>query len=258
MKLFNEIFDAVISLGCTCRCAKHLSSMSLRQFSSPFDWVMGSTFECRIDMLCTGFSKYLKYENLVPREDSPDSCEGHRSVDDVKYGFAFLHDFPNLRDVAETYPAVKAKYDRRIKRLLDVLHGDNRVCFVWWSHDQVVDDAVLIESIERIDRVFKARIDFLIIENGPSKTPELHRLAEDRIVRIRCSLVTSEYDLFGDKRRCRKIFLALRVKGCRWKQLSRSFRLGLSNLLSFYIPSRRLRRRFRDFLRSGFLESYEY
>ena len=123
-----------ITLGFDCSPASALRNLNLREFALPFDWVVSnvnSLERCFIDK----FANFHK--NLTLNHSKT------RLID--YYGFQFPHDYPieqteiNIKNVGEGviaeennkkivddwdkyYDIVKEKYDRRIKRFLDIMY----------------------------------------------------------------------------------------------------------------------------------------
>ena len=100
-----------ISLGYFCEVAQDLEKLGLREFSSPFDWVI-SDFPAVIKAIENGFDGFLNYENLSQNV----ACRGHYY--ESKYHFYSFHDFSPYKSLKEQYQGVKEKYVRRINRFL--------------------------------------------------------------------------------------------------------------------------------------------
>ena len=121
-----------LALGHNCGPAAALRHLNIRKFALPFDWV-----ESSIDILeeCfkDNFSKY--HTNLRFNESKT------RLIDE--YGFQFPHDYPTidnnivedgfieekviLDNWKDNYDKVKEKYDRRIKRFLNILNDNKKI-----------------------------------------------------------------------------------------------------------------------------------
>lgn len=146
MQLYN-----ILTLGYDCSPAATLRNLDIREFALPFDWVVSnitSLEKCFND----NFSKY--HTNL--RFNHKKS----RLIDE--YGFEFPHDYPltelnvNINNIGEGifgeekgkciiddwykyYDYVKQKYERRIKRFLDIVN-DNKpiIVFCRYNVNQVI------------------------------------------------------------------------------------------------------------------------
>jgi hypothetical protein len=120
-----------ITLGYDCSPAHVLRNLELRPFALPFDWVVSS-----VDGLERALSEdFAQYHTNLRFNDRK-----QRMIDE--YGFEFPHDYPtvdssNASEFVEAteyiveaqivnnwqdyYSIVKAKYDRRIERLRNIL-----------------------------------------------------------------------------------------------------------------------------------------
>ncbi len=96
-----------------CFCVNYLRKMHLRHYSAPFDWIAGGTFAERINFLLGGFKDFFEKDDLqfYGRRNCPEPC-------DINYNkrtlMVFNHDFPLYKNIAESFPPVKEKYNRRI------------------------------------------------------------------------------------------------------------------------------------------------
>lgn len=122
----SEVYRHAVSLGSTCQPAWFLRRNNLRVQSYPLDWTLTLT-DPLCTMLETGFADFLNLRNL--RVEGRNE-EGKLQVIDTRYQFNFLHFFKEEERLEEEYPQVKALFDRRVARLLEVLNGTERVLFV--------------------------------------------------------------------------------------------------------------------------------
>ncbi|MBR1778570.1 MAG: hypothetical protein IJ752_08335 [Alphaproteobacteria bacterium] len=125
-------YDLIFSLGAACLCSQMLRKKNLQFCSYPLDWVAGGDFASRVDLLVSGFKDYFNKEDIVftggqnGDENNPcEICENKRTE------MKFPHDFPAGADLDASYPAVKAKYDRRISRLLDMIESGRNILIVY-------------------------------------------------------------------------------------------------------------------------------
>ena len=122
-------YDFIFSLGAACSCTQMLRKAQLQFASYPLDWLFGSDLAGRIDIVASRFERFLEIDDLsyVYSERSI-SCDAyHNEFNDL----TFNHDFESGKELKETYPAVKEKYDRRIKRLLDRIEAAQTVLGVF-------------------------------------------------------------------------------------------------------------------------------
>lgn len=104
----NE-FSHIISLGSRCYTAMDLSSLDLRDTSSPFDWLVSDWYGVE-RALKSDFADFLLYENMS-------QCKQHRGwYCDENYHFEYRHDFTPFRSLKSQLNRISNKYQRRIKR----------------------------------------------------------------------------------------------------------------------------------------------
>lgn len=105
-------YESVISLGYFCSVAIELEKMGIRNFSTPFDWLITDWFGIE-RAFKTKFKDFLNYDNLIQDEE----FRGHYK--DNNYNFCFFHDFSEYKSLDSQIYTVREKYDRRIKRLFE-------------------------------------------------------------------------------------------------------------------------------------------
>ena len=124
-------YDFVFSLGAACACSASLRD-ARRQFRSlPFDWVAGGTITERARMLENGFHNWLVKESLVYQGEQNIEYQRKHIYLNTITGVAFIHDFLQSVSFDVAFDKVKAKYERRINRLLDSIRKSNRVLAVY-------------------------------------------------------------------------------------------------------------------------------
>ena len=158
-------FDFVASFGETCACAGLLNNLSLRQESSPFDWVGFIDFRQRTNLVLNGFTdfmakKYLK--RLGVNEANPNKDSYVHTL----YGTKIIHDFPSNVPLDKSWPAINAKYQRRIKRFLNHLRKD-KTLLVHIAPEPIPQD-LLLQCITDINKKYTDKIALLYIEHNPA------------------------------------------------------------------------------------------
>ena len=118
-------YDFIFSLGAACSCTQMLRKAQLQFASYPLDWLFGSDLAGRIDIVASRFERFLVSYVYSERSISCDAY--HNEFNDL----TFNHDFESGKELKETYLAVKEKYDRRIKRLLDRIEAAQTVLGVF-------------------------------------------------------------------------------------------------------------------------------
>jgi hypothetical protein len=128
-------YDAIYSLGDLCLGALQLRKNNLRPHAGPLDWISSPFLPKVSQLLKNRFVGYMEKENLITSGYSTgtDSTTQYLCLTDMAYLMVTSHDFKaseNTFDHLTTYPVVKAKFERRIKRFLDNLSTGKRLLFI--------------------------------------------------------------------------------------------------------------------------------
>jgi len=230
--MFDVRFDRVVSIGDSCGCAMLLREARLRMSSGPFDWITGATLEQHVKTLCGRFQDFLHLENLVWYE-AGDNLHANDVYRDSVTGDRFVHDFPKQVPLASSFPAVRAKYERRFNRLLQALDGGESICFIWRSINNAVgDDECLEAAMANLRQAYpRAACRLLIIQNDPrgSRVRPIYRsCASGECVRAQGSFYREGDDvLVGNVSLHMQVFRKLKrsksfIRQCRRQALIRS------------------------------------
>ena len=159
-------YDVIFSLGSACLCSQTLRKLHLQFCSYPLDWITGDDFSNRIDLLASGFKDFFNKEDfaLHPewKETKTDVYKNKRT------GIIFPHDFPRNIPLESSYPDVKAKYDRRISRLIGNIEKNDRILIVYIDKPAKEQNAVSDETLKNghariVSRFPEKHIDLLYV-----------------------------------------------------------------------------------------------
>jgi len=125
-------YDFAFSLGAACSCTESLRKAGLQFASFPFDWLYGADLRRRTDLLCNDFRGWLRLESF---EFAHPARPGHKFDEYANRDTGLIHNHDFLKDtpLAETFPSVKEKYDRRVARLLRQIGKSRRALAVFLS-----------------------------------------------------------------------------------------------------------------------------
>lgn len=157
----KKTYDLIIPIGSKCKCSFNLRRLHLQYESFPFDWIYIKNPDVVEKLLQTDFKDFLLEKNLRLRSKQPRFDE----VDDLATGIYSAHDFDTGRSIHECYPAVKAKYDRRIAKLKNKIAAARRILLVHCAEDEIWDDAEIIRSYRAMTEAFagKRQICFIYV-----------------------------------------------------------------------------------------------
>ncbi len=223
--LLNVKYDFVCSIGENCATAAYLKMCCLRDASYPFDWVAGMPMQLRVDMLLNGFQGFLEKENLVPEDFYPfgqDKETGTpvKTYRDKYTNVIFVHDFTDPIPFDEAFPKVKAKYDRRITRLLKKIQDSKQILLISRQWKDPYDYKDVLKMQERLAEAYPDKlINLLLLENDNTKSaPEYVPLSE-HVLLVRHALVGKGYK--GNVPNNMSIFSQIRMPMLWWRILKR-------------------------------------
>ena len=170
----TDRFDLVFGLGSACSCSQTLRAAGLQLASFPLDWVSGGDLACRTKLVLDGFADWMTAD-AWERQENPGAFKHDTYLNRVT-GFVHPYDFDQGKTVAESYPSVKAKYDRRIARLLGLLANAKRVLLVWVG-DPRDAQPLTAADVERCLAAFRSRylgaeFQMLALDCRPGVPPE--------------------------------------------------------------------------------------
>jgi hypothetical protein len=138
-------YDAIYSLGDLCLASIQLKKNNLRTFSGVLDW-MGSPQLSNVNRLLQNrFAGFMELHNLRVIGYAGDT---HICASDDAYHIVSNHDFEvgmNSLYYLGSYPAVKEKYDRRIRRFLEKAATCERMLFV--RTEGSLEDATVLQAV---------------------------------------------------------------------------------------------------------------
>ncbi len=173
---YQKDYDEVISMGFNCWTSRALRRLYLQSSSYPLDWIRCIEEEThdvlgvrrRLEVICSGFQDFFNESDLYIGDDEIEDPikQPHRVVLNRFNGMCFFHDFPKGKTIAESYPEIKAKYDRRIKRFMDLLNSGKKICFVVYAGLGKLPEAMVKYPISIFYKIFpNANVDFVILQN---------------------------------------------------------------------------------------------
>lgn len=118
-------YDFVFGLGRACACSQSLRIAGLQLLSLPWDWIGifpkpdGPDILHRISIIESGFNGWLQEEDL--QFVSHIAARGKDQYFNRRFNIVYPHDFPSGVPLHESYPSIKAKYDRRVARFQRLL-----------------------------------------------------------------------------------------------------------------------------------------
>lgn len=172
--LFDTKFDFIFSLGEKCSCTSYLRKFNLQNFSYPFDWIKGSTLECRINLLLNDFEGFCDKDDLeqVTLEDGcgDEKCDFYHNKTN---SLDFVHDFRINVPFAEAYAQVKEKYTRRINRLYGNIQKSKKVLMVWFSEQEITNTDYIQSAYEQLQHKFSQQEIYLLLLGNSQEESQL-------------------------------------------------------------------------------------
>lgn len=265
-KLLRTKYDFVCGIGNDCGCAGHLIKARLRRASYPLDWV--GTWSIRMTdvakLVENDFADFLHLENLqiLPLPPPVDTPEGrlddahHLWCGDVATRIVIPHDFPMGRSLAESFPGVRKKYDRRIKRFYQTMSESRRALFVYWTWRSHTDEDDILAAAKIFRSKFQGhQVDLLVIRHDDRKDIDARAIGEGVFLVDGPVHPPGANPAFGDFALNARLFSQIRLRGKRRALLrERLVRLAM-RVKSAFIFDREKRHAYRERLggaRGGF------
>jgi len=176
MCLKKQKYDLIFSLGAACSCTQILRRSNLQLSSYPLDWLFGSDFLGRVDILCNNFARFLNQEDLeYVFSVRSISCDAyHNKFNDL----IFNHDFPANVDIKESYNEVHEKYGRRIRRLLKNIQSAEKILIAYIESPDMqnhLNDTDLLKGVQKIrDKYASKQVDFIFIISDMAMKPKTY------------------------------------------------------------------------------------
>ena len=225
-KLLRARYDFVCGIGPDCGCAGHLIKNRLRRESYPLDWLGTWTLSLTrvAEIVRDEFAGFLKLENIrsIPPPKPVQTPDG--VLDDTRHAWCgddalhivIPHDFPIDRPIAEVYPEVRRKYDRRIARFYRTMRSSKRVLLVYWTwrNSPEPDDILAAAGIFRA-KFPESRVDLLVMRHRDGAGVDVRELA-DGVVLVDAPIhPAGSNPAFGDIPFNCRLFGAIRLRGKR-------------------------------------------
>lgn len=170
-------YDLVVGFGPACSCSQTLRRAGLQLLSFPFDWIgpvfgnpeWNNDLRRRADLLVSGLTNKLRQEDFIYNGDH---TNGKARYFNTRLGLIFLHDFPIGEPLEQSFPSVIAKYERREKRLIELIGRSKRVLVMRLDRpdlDYRTPDEDGRYMRETLSRAFApAKFDYLAIQQDSS------------------------------------------------------------------------------------------
>ena len=151
-------YDAIISLGNLCLPSLQLEKNDLRTYAGVLDW-MGSPSLSDVNRLLK--NRFIGFMELPYMRIGGYATEGRLWVKDEVYNIVSNHDFyadQNSLTHLATYPEVKEKFDRRIKRFFEQAASCKKILFIRTEGD--LEEAKELQNI--LSKIIKH--DFRVLQ----------------------------------------------------------------------------------------------
>ncbi|MCL2749157.1 MAG: papain-like cysteine peptidase [Alphaproteobacteria bacterium] len=167
-------YDLIFSLGEACFVPDCLKINNLRKYSGPFDWMYGSTFQKRMEIFINRFYGYFDKADLKYDKLNPDNSKA--IYINQRTGLVYNHDFDPDVPFDIEYKNINEKYQRRIKRIFDILKNGGQVLVVY-AEMRGPDDKKfssvkeVIELIDKANKEYGNKLDFVYFKNNKNMKP---------------------------------------------------------------------------------------
>ncbi len=169
--LIHKKYQHIIPIGEACFVTTLLKNAGKREYSFPFDWLMGGNLKTRLDLILGNFENFFNEEDfaLLDTNVVDDKCDIYINN---KNSLIFNHDFAKNIPFHEAYIDAKEKYQRRITRLYDYLINKENVLLLYMdsvnSHQTISNDE-LTEYLVKLNLQFKMKDVHLLYYKNVAK-----------------------------------------------------------------------------------------
>ncbi|RDU72393.1 hypothetical protein CQA66_04845 [Helicobacter aurati] len=119
--------DMAISLGDACQAAHYLQKFGLREFASPFDWMMCYTLKDIQNLFANDFEGF--FADIQEKEDW-ESENGCRYITDLRNGMVSIHAFKQAQSIQSQYSFFIQTMQRRFANLKSHIFQSQHILFV--------------------------------------------------------------------------------------------------------------------------------
>lgn len=159
-------YDFIFSMGSACSCTSTLRLQGLQKASYPFDWLYGTDFYGRLDILKNKFADFIEADDL--KLIFSDRSTRFSAYENTRNGLVFNHDFPMDEEFQHAYAAVSEKYERRIRRTLSNIEASDKILIVYLETPSAEKNIFDINELSKCQRELcdafgKPGIDILYI-----------------------------------------------------------------------------------------------
>lgn len=127
-------YDLVFGLGSACSCSQTIRAAGLQFESFPYDWAGPASpegdLDIRLESIENEFSHWFDKEDLYFTGNYDYGWHARAKYQNRRTGGVFQHDFNVGEDFDAAYPAVLAKYRRRIDSFYRRIRASRRVLVV--------------------------------------------------------------------------------------------------------------------------------
>lgn len=257
MKLHNKTYDAVIPFGHTCAAAMYSSERGFRRCSLPFDWIGSGLagIKALAGYVLNGFEGYMAPEQLVhwdPFKNIPPDAY-HDPYWNPGTQLIFVHDFRKGIPMAEESVAVKERYNRRIRRLYEILESPAKKLLFCWAYDEHPSSETLIEVACAMRKRFpQGEIDLLFMESVKDFQGLEQISVAPGITLVRGYFYNIAKGVtMGDCELSNRVLKQVSVRGSRKELVRRAFRRLLFKLRAALEFDREKRHQLRKKIRDG-------
>lgn len=146
MLFMHRHYDFIFSIGSACSCTEALRGAKLQFSSFPFDWITvrdrPGDIRHKVDAICDDFRNWFNKEDFAYAGTKDWHLKDFYR--NMRTGIVFNHEFPKGIPFEVSFPSVRERYDRRIRRLFRCIGSAK---------------SVLMVRIDRPDQEFPATVD---------------------------------------------------------------------------------------------------
>lgn len=174
----SENYDLIFGLGASLLTADFLKKKNFQIFDFPFDYINGSNFLIRMSMFLNGCKNFIHKQQISEFGENP--LFKRKQFIDKETQFIYPFDFNPDVPVENSYPTVKARYDKYIKHLYLFLRNAKKILIVYIEDPMTPEednDALIIEATGKLKKLYPEKeFNIIYVKNDDNDNENMNVL----------------------------------------------------------------------------------
>jgi len=179
----SKKYDFIFSLGEACSSTQAIRSANLQFASYPLDWLFGANFSTRVNILLSGFERFIEKNDLTYTNHQNGDKHNPCNIYYNQYNnLVFNHDFSSGVPFEKAFLHVSEKYNRRVSRLLNNIEKAKSILIVYIETpncQQPTTDEEIVTAFSRVKEHYPdKKINLLYFHNDCEQNTETYNVIQ--------------------------------------------------------------------------------